>query len=103
MPTTLREYTEPKEPVAIRPQFVDYIPNEMEPGILYLAPQWETAVHLCPCGCGNKAVTPLGSIDGWTLTQDGNAGEVVSLHPSLLNSFDCRSHYWIRRNQVVWV
>lgn len=33
MPTTLREYTEPKEPVAIRPQFVDYIPNEMEPGI----------------------------------------------------------------------
>jgi len=27
----------------------------------------------------------------------------ISLHPSIGNwSFECRSHYWIRNNQVVW-
>jgi hypothetical protein len=36
----------------------------------------------------------------WSLTYDG---ESVSLSPSIGNwSFECRSHYWIRRSQVVW-
>jgi Family of unknown function (DUF6527) len=44
-------------------------------------------------------VTPFSPTD-WKLTFDG---ETVSLHPSIGNwSFKCRSHYWIRENEVHW-
>jgi hypothetical protein len=30
-------------------------------------------------------------------------GNTVTLYPSIGNwSFTCRSHYWIRRNKVIW-
>ena len=36
----------------------------------------------------------------WTLSFDGKS---ISLHPSVGNwNFPCRSHYWIRNNQVLW-
>lgn len=36
----------------------------------------------------------------WHLSYDG---EFLSLNPSIGNSrLHCRSHYWIRRNKVVW-
>jgi hypothetical protein len=58
-----------------------------------------SAVHKCCCGCGEKVVTPFSPTD-WKLTFDG---ETVSLHPSIGNwSFKCRSHYWIRENQIHW-
>ncbi|WP_395742379.1 DUF6527 family protein [Prosthecobacter sp.] len=61
--------------------------------------EFATVIHLCACGCGNKVVTPLKRA-GWELsyTEDG-----VSLYPSIgCWSFACRSHYWVRQNQVVW-
>jgi hypothetical protein len=83
----------------ITPRFVEFIPKSLEDGVLYVSREYETAVHRCCCGCGNKVVTPL-SPTGWTLTVIGNA---ASLAPSIGNwSFPCRSHYWIRRSKVVW-
>jgi hypothetical protein len=56
-------------------------------------------VHLCLCGCGERVVTPL-SLTDWRLIFDG---ETVSLNPSVGNwSFDCQSHYVIKRNRVIW-
>jgi hypothetical protein len=44
-------------------------------------------------------VTPLSPID-WSLTFDG---ETITLDPSIGNwSFECKSHYFIRKNKVVW-
>lgn len=83
----------------IRPQFVDFIPQRLEVGVLYISERYKTASHICPCGCGEKVVTPLSPVD-WTLR---NSAGVVSLHPSIGNwNYSCRSHYWIRRNHVVW-
>lgn len=83
----------------IRPQFVEFIPQRLEAGVLYISERYRTASHLCPCGCGEKVVTPLSPVD-WTLRNDGG---LVSMHPSIGNwSYRCRSHYWIRRNQVIW-
>ncbi|WP_394708476.1 DUF6527 family protein [Desulfuromonas acetoxidans] len=71
----------------------------MEQGVLYISLEYKTAAHKCCCGCGNKVVTPLLPTD-WTLH---NHGATVSLHPSIGNwSFDCKSHYLIKRNRVVW-
>ncbi len=79
--------------------FVEYIPNHLTGGVIYISIPFATVVHRCCCGCGNEVVTPLGPTD-WKLTFDG---ESISLYPSIGNwNFECKSHYWIIRNKVQW-
>lgn len=81
------------------PRFVEYIPERLEEGILYISEKYGTATHKCCCGCGEEVVTPLNPTD-WSLKMEGN---LATLDPSIGNwSFACRSHYWIRRGQVIW-
>ncbi|HJT58334.1 MAG TPA: DUF6527 family protein [Ktedonobacteraceae bacterium] len=80
-------------------QFVEFIPTELEEGVLYVSVQYATAVHKCACGCGNRVVTPISPV-GWQLLFDG---KTVSLTPSIGNwQFPCRSHYWIKSDKVRW-
>ncbi len=82
-------------------RFVDQMPKreELQEGVLYIAMGFGLAVHLCACGCGEKTVTPFSPAE-WSITCDG---ESVSLQPSIGNwSFDCRSHYWIRDDEIIW-
>jgi hypothetical protein len=80
-------------------EFVEFIPGSRKDGAIYVSLAYATAVHNCCCGCGSKVVTPFSPTD-WKLIFDG---ESISLHPSIGNwSFPCRSHYWIRCNNVVW-
>lgn len=79
-------------------RFVELVPDVLEDGVLYISIEYCSAIHKCVCGCGNEVVTPI-SPTGWQLTFDG---KTVSLYPSIGNwSFDCKSHYWIRRNRVI--
>jgi hypothetical protein len=81
----------------IEHKFVEFVPNIIEEGVLYITIKYKTAVHLCICGCGNKVITPITPTD-WQIIFDG---KTVSLSPSIGNwSFECRSHYWIKRNQI---
>jgi len=83
----------------IRHEFVDVVPEHLEEGVLYISVRYATALHRCLCGCGSEIVTPLSPTD-WELSFDG---ETVSLDPSIGNwSYECQSHYWIRRNCVHW-
>jgi hypothetical protein len=80
-------------------QFVDYIPDSVEDGTVYVCIPFATVLHRCCCGCGMEVVTPLTPTD-WKVTYDGQS---ISLDPSVGNwSYPCQSHYWIRNNQVVW-
>ena len=80
-------------------RFVDFVPEGLEPGVLYIALEYGAIAHLCGCGCGSEIATPLGPTD-WKMTYDG---ESVSLHPSVGNwSLPCRSHYVIRSGKVIW-
>src|SRR5262249_43698231 len=84
---------------ALRPEFVEFIPEQIEDGVLYISRRYGTAMHLCCCGCGSEVVTPLGPAS-WAL-EIVNGG--VTLHPSIGNwSLPCRSHYLIRQGRVVW-
>lgn len=75
------------------------MPQVIEEGIIYISIEYCTASHKCPCGCGNRIVTPLTPIN-WRLIFDG---ETVSLEPSVGNwSYPCESHYWIINNEVRW-
>lgn len=82
---------------AITPVFVESVPARLEEGVLYISEKYKTAIHKCCCGCGSEVVTPLNQA-GWKLHRSGN---LVTLYPSIGNwSLPCKSHYWIRRNQV---
>jgi hypothetical protein len=76
---------------------VEYIPESIDDGELYVSERFGTAMHLCACGCGNETVTPLSGI-GWTLS----AGP--TLRPSIGNySFPCRSHYFLTDGRIDWL
>ncbi|GAB1360168.1 hypothetical protein M2138_002033 [Dysgonomonadaceae bacterium PH5-43] len=80
-------------------RFVEIIPDTIEDGVLYISLKYCTAIHKCVCGCGNEVVTPISPTD-WKLIFDG---KTVSLSPSIGNwSFNCQSHYWIKRNEIVY-
>jgi hypothetical protein len=82
----------------MKPMYVEFIPRELDDGILYISKQFKTASHLCCCGCGTKIVTPLRPTE-FTLTGSADA---VSLYPSIGNwNFPCQSHYWIKSGRVV--
>ena len=79
-------------------EFVEFLPLDLEEGILYITIAYKAAAHLCACGCGNKVLTPITPHD-WKITYDGNS---ISVSPSIGNwSFNCKSHYWIRRNKII--
>jgi hypothetical protein len=80
-------------------QLVEFIPEHLGEGVLYISQQYRTAAHLCCCGCGKEIITPLTPTD-WALRIDEGK---VTLSPSIGNwSLACQSHYWIKRNKVVW-
>jgi hypothetical protein len=79
-------------------RFVHYIPEQLEPGIIYISMDYATSAHSCCCGCGEQVITPFSPAD-WKMTFDG---ETISLWPSIGNwNFPCRSHYIIKRSQVL--
>jgi hypothetical protein len=88
-----------KPEIVLKPEFVEFIPDELEEQVLYIAATYRTVMHLCCCGCRRKIVTPLAPT-AWKLTFDGVS---VTLYPSIGNwNLPCRSHYWIDQNRINW-
>jgi Family of unknown function (DUF6527) len=80
-------------------QFVEFVPETLEPETVYVSIEHDIAIHLCACGCKNQVVTPL-SPAGWSVTYDGRS---ISLSPSIGNwNFECKSHYFIRKGRIDW-
>ena len=83
----------------ITPQFVEFIPENIAEGVIYISEKYATSIHKCACGCGREVVLPI-SPAKWQLRKSGST---VTLHPSIGNwDYPCGSHYWIRQNRIVW-
>lgn len=85
----------------LEPCFMEYIPEILEEGKLYISQEFCTAAHLCACGCKGKVFTPLGQ-NKWHLTQEEKE---VSLTPSIGNwsgENPYHAHYFITRNKICW-
>jgi len=81
----------------LKHEFIEFVPDVLEDGVLYISVLHCSAIHKCVCGCGNEVVTPI-SPDDWQLYFNG---KTVSLKPSIGNwNFDCKSHYWITNNEI---
>lgn len=83
----------------IRHESVEFVPERLKEGVLYVSRRYRTASHLCCCGCGLEVVTPLNDAK-WRVSERAGA---VWLRPSIGNwSFPCQSHYWIEGGRVRW-
>ncbi len=84
------------------PQYVEFMPSELEDGKLYISEKFSIAIHLCACGCKRKTVTPLG--DGeWSLSKNNDK---ITLRPSIGNFMGetpYHAHYYITDNQIEWL
>lgn len=78
--------------------YMNNIPDKkhLDEGVVYISRKYDLAIHLCPCGCGEEVVIPI-SKNGWSLTEENG---LITLHPSILNRFECKSHYYIRDSKV---
>ena len=84
----------------LKPNFVKFIPKQLQPDYIYISIEYTTTSHLCACGCGQKVVLPLNPND-WSLTFNGRD---ITMRPSVGNwSFPCQSHYLITKGRVDWV
>lgn len=70
-----------------------YIPEKMEPGKFYYSKEFGVTNHLCPCGCGMQTPLPIGPGE-WSLTVDVDK---ITVTPSILHRFGCKSHYIITK------
>jgi hypothetical protein len=78
---------------------VEFIPEALENGVLYVSRRFRTATHLCACGCKSEVVTSLGPTR-WQLSAPNGR---PTLYPSIGNwSLACHSHYFIRDGAVIW-
>lgn len=71
----------------------EYLPKKenMEFGKLYYSEYMNNCTHLCLCGCGHECYLPI-SDDDWNIVIKNNK---VTITPSILQRFDCKSHYII--------
>lgn len=86
----------------IKPVLTKYIPEriDMEDGILYISREFKTAIHMCPCGCGEEINTNIDDKTGWKIVVDGDN---VDVSPSIGNyRIPCKTHYFIRSSEIVW-
>ena len=75
------------------------MPKQLFSGILYVSDEFKVAAHLCPCGCGNKIITPITPVN-WIFTEYNNT---PTLSPSISNwQLPCKSHYWITKGNIAW-
>jgi hypothetical protein len=63
---------------------------------------WQAAM-ICPCGCGE--VLDLNLLPDerpcWQFEADKHG--IATLHPSIWRKIGCKSHFWLRDGEIVWV
>lgn len=86
--------------IELEPIYVDFIPDVLQEGRIYISKQYKVAAHLCACGCGHETVTPLDTdAKCWHLSERNGK---ISLTPSIGNqNFECGSHYMITDNLII--
>ena len=83
----------------IKLEAVHYMPKVLTPGILYYSAEFDSAAHICACGCGSKIRTPIGPTE-WSIK---NTPEGPTLRPSVGNwQKPCKSHYLITNGKIQW-
>lgn len=97
----------PSEPSRRKVRYIegDELPEQFPEFDLVVARErgdlWSAGM-LCPCGCGRKLeVMLLAEVrPRWDLSIDSNG--YPSLSPSVWVKDGCKSHFWLRRGNIMW-
>lgn len=80
--------------------------DKLENGVLYIDDSSPYVEFLCPCGCGRVTMIPTNrnyeciQHPYWDISESNGT---VSLSPSIYSTgFDCKSHYFIKENKIIW-
>ena len=93
-----------KKPQQLEPIFVDLLPatGSIGPGELWISLKHRTLNLRCPCACGKLRVLTIHP-SRWHFYFDGKAVSLCSTTGgSVWSHSGCGSHYFIRRNTVIW-
>ena len=92
-------------PPSVKFESVEDLPDELQPSILYVAGEGDNtwaAAMLCPCGCRDvirinllQKVRPR-----WRVAR--HVDGLVSVAPSIWRQKGCRSHFILRRGEIIW-
>jgi hypothetical protein len=88
--------------VEVTPVYIEFIPDVLEEGKIYISKEYGVTVHNCLCGCTGKTIMPISRPDDWKLIEheDGK----ISFIPSVGNfQLPCKSHYIITKNVANFV
>jgi hypothetical protein len=81
------------------------LPDEPRARILYAIGEGEawSAAMLCPCGCSSVIQLSLLQDDQskWRLSVDRKGRP--TLYPSVWRTVGCKSHFFLRKGEVIWV
>lgn len=80
-------------------EFVELMPEIEEQGVIYISEKYQCSRHLCLCGCGLDTIMRLGK-GHWNYTIKNNK---ISFTPSILQRWECKSHYIITDNVANFV
>jgi hypothetical protein len=83
--------------VEIKYIYVDCLPDkiDLEENILYISKIYNGSTHLCLCGCGIECYLNLNIDAGWIMIE---SNDKITISPSILQRFECKSHYIITNN-----
>ncbi len=89
----------------LRPAFVEVLPafEEIEAGQIWISHKHRTVNLRCPCGCEELTVLTLHP-SRWHVLFDGKTVSLVGpTGGSVWANSGCGSHYYIRKNEVIWL
>lgn len=81
------------------------LPDKLDTHKIYVVGEddflWFAAM-ICPCGCTELLYMNLMSDQRprWNLFEHEYG--TVSLYPSIWRKVGCKSHFWVRRGEIVW-
>ena len=77
---------------------IEYIPDKLDPGIVYHNKEFEIAALLCPCGCGHR-ISLLVPDSHQIYSENG----LVTIEPSIsVCDSTCKSHFYIKSGNIKW-
>lgn len=88
-----------------RPVPCSEAPEKLGDRTIYLVGEEAHEWHMiltCPCGCGEPIYLNLLSDFSPRWEYVVRWGE-ITVRPSVRRTIGCRSHFWIRRSEIVWV
>ncbi len=84
-------------------EYVDLMPEKLDPDTIYISDEYQSCQFICPCGCNQRTHIPFirkgtrGESHLWTLSDSDG----ITLKPSL-RQMTCKAHFFLNNSKVTY-